>query len=56
MATHIPYRSIPVDQADVRYGYGPDSFVQVGVPAGETVELFVSDNRVYPRHLPKTLD
>lgn len=48
MTTDVPYRALPIDQADVRYGYGPDSAIQPGVPAGETVEFTWSDSAVYP--------
>jgi len=44
----VPYRPLPVDQSDVRYAYGPDSMVQPGVPAGETVEFDWDDSTVYP--------
>lgn len=44
----MPYRPLQVDQSDVRYGYGPDSIVQPGVPAGETVEFDWDDSTVYP--------
>nr|WP_199701455.1 hypothetical protein [Jiangella rhizosphaerae] len=48
MTTQVPYRPIPVDQSDVRYAYGPDSVVQPGVPAGETIELGWTDSAIYP--------
>ncbi len=44
----MPYRPIPVDQSDVRYAHGPDSVVQPGVPAGETVEFEWTASTVYP--------
>lgn len=37
-----------MDQSDVRYDHGPDSAVQPGVPAGETVEFEWPDSAVYP--------
>lgn len=37
-----------MDQSDVWYEYGPDSFVQDGVPAGEVVEFSCDDSEIYP--------
>lgn len=48
MATLVTHRPLPLDQSDVRYEHGPDSFAQPGVPAGETVELTWRDSAVYP--------
>jgi enterochelin esterase-like enzyme len=48
VTTDVPYRALPIDQADVRYGYGPDSVIQAGVRAGKTVEFAWSDSAVYP--------
>lgn len=44
----VPFVALPIDQSDVRYGYGPDSAVQPDVPAGETVEFDWSDSAAYP--------
>ncbi len=44
----MPYQPLPVDQSDVRYIHGPDSALQPGVPAGETVELEWRGSEVYP--------
>ena len=44
MATMVTHRPLPLDQSDVRYEHGPDSFAQPGVPAGETVELTWRDS------------
>ena len=44
----MPYQPLPIDQSDVLYVHGPDSAVQPGVPAGETVEFDWSDSEVYP--------
>ncbi|NDL58859.1 alpha/beta hydrolase-fold protein [Phytoactinopolyspora mesophila] len=63
MTTQVPYRPIPVDQSDVRYAHGPDSVVQPGVPAGETVEFHWTDSTTYPgttrkfwAHVPASYD
>ncbi|WP_129666166.1 hypothetical protein [Phytoactinopolyspora endophytica] len=48
MTTQVPYRPVPVDQSDVRYAHGPDSVVQSGVPAGETIEFDWRDSTTYP--------
>jgi enterochelin esterase family protein len=44
----VPYRPLPLDQSEVRYAYGPDSFAQEGVPVGETVEFEWRDSDAYP--------
>ncbi|WP_374971063.1 alpha/beta hydrolase [Terrabacter sp. BE26] len=48
MTTRVPYRPLPIDQADVVYEYGPDSHRCDDVPAGETVELRIEDSATYP--------
>lgn len=48
MSTDVPYFSLPIDQSDVRYAYGPDSAVQPDVLAGETVEFDWADSDAYP--------
>ncbi|WP_386144154.1 alpha/beta hydrolase [Streptomyces yanii] len=37
MVIEMPYHPLPIDQSDVHYVHGPDSVVQPGVPAGETI-------------------
>jgi len=44
----IAYRSLPIDQSDVRYEHGPDSVRRPGTPAGETIELSLPTSSVYP--------
>jgi enterochelin esterase-like enzyme len=44
----VPYRPLPLDQSEVRYAHGPDSVVQQGVPAGETIEFDWRDSNAYP--------
>ncbi|WP_127502568.1 alpha/beta hydrolase [Actinoplanes solisilvae] len=48
MTEVVPYRSLPVDQSDVRYAYGPDSCRQAGVPVGQTVEFAGDISEIYP--------
>ncbi|MBB6036719.1 alpha/beta hydrolase [Phytomonospora endophytica] len=48
MSDEVPYRPLPLDQADVRYAHGPDSLPQDGVRAGETIELEWRDSTIYP--------
>lgn len=48
VTTQVPYRPLPVDQADVNYDYGPDSSVQPGVCPGKTIEFQWTDSTVYP--------
>lgn len=48
MTARVPYRSLPLDQSDVRYEYGPDSFVQDDVPAGADAEFSCDDSKIYP--------
>ena len=48
MTSAVPYRPIPLDQTDVRYALGPDSLVQPGVPAGQSVEFSWADSSAYP--------
>ena len=59
----VPYQPLPIDQSEVFYAYGPDSFVHEGVPAGETVELVWDHSISYPGttrkfwvHLPAGYD
>jgi enterochelin esterase family protein len=44
----VPYRPLPLDQSEVRYPHCPDSVVQQGVPAGETIEFDWRDSNAYP--------
>jgi len=48
VTAQVPYRPLPLDQSDVYYEHGPDSFVQPGVPAGDTIELSWNDGKIYP--------
>jgi enterochelin esterase-like enzyme len=48
VTVELPYRSLPIDQSDVRYSYGPDSLLQPGVPAGAIVEFAWTASTIYP--------
>ncbi len=48
MTTEIPFSSLPVDQSDVRYLYGPDSTAQQGVPSGTVTTFEWNQSSVYP--------
>jgi enterochelin esterase-like enzyme len=59
----LPYVALAIDQEHVEYEYGPDSFVQPGVPAGRLVEFEWNSSAVYPGtsrkfwvHLPAQYD
>ena len=49
----MPYQPLPIDQSAVFYAYGPDSIVQDGVTAGETVEFVWEDSTIYPGTMRK---
>lgn len=44
----MPHQPLPVDQTDVRYSHGPDSFPQDGVPPGDTLEVAWDRSEIYP--------
>lgn len=44
----VPFRPLPVDQSDVRYAHGPDSFRRPGVPVGQIIEFEWHHSAVYP--------
>jgi len=46
--TLVPYRPLPLDQADVVYAHGPDSAPRRGATPGTTVELDLVDSATYP--------
>jgi hypothetical protein len=48
VTTEIPFSSLPVDQSDVRYLYGPDSTAQQGVPSGTVTTFEWNQSSVYP--------
>ncbi|WP_018350207.1 alpha/beta hydrolase-fold protein [Longispora albida] len=48
MTIMVPFQPLPLDQSDVQYAHGPDSFVQPGVPAGQLVEFGWDTSTVYP--------
>lgn len=48
MTTHVPFQSTPLDQHDVMYEYGPDSFAAAGLACGLTVQLTIDDSAVFP--------
>ncbi|NHN57190.1 esterase family protein [Calidifontibacter sp. DB0510] len=48
MTLRVPFAPLPIDQSDVDYDLGPDSFVRPGVPAGRTVEFTIDDPAAYP--------
>ncbi|MEV0646174.1 alpha/beta hydrolase-fold protein [Phytomonospora sp. NPDC050363] len=63
MNTQVPYRPLPLDQSEVTYAHGPDSFARPDVPAGETTEFALGDSVIYPGtsrkfwiHLPAGYD
>ncbi|WP_091654417.1 alpha/beta hydrolase [Micromonospora pallida] len=63
MTVEVPFCPLPVDQSDVRYAHGPDSYRQPGVPAGQTIEFGWDDSTIYPGtsrrfwvHLPAQYD
>jgi enterochelin esterase-like enzyme len=44
----VPYQPLILDQTEVLYAHGPDSFVQPGVPAGQLIEFDWNTSTVYP--------
>lgn len=48
MISEVPFQGIPLDQTTVQYRHGPDSVVQPGVLAGETIAFDWNDSKVYP--------
>lgn len=48
MTTEVPFRPLPVDQSDVRYAHGPDSYRRPDVPVGQTIEFDWDDSAGYP--------
>lgn len=48
MTVEVPYQPLPIDQSEVRYGYGPDSAPLPGVPAGRTLEFDWPESSTYP--------
>ncbi|SNY42858.1 alpha/beta hydrolase [Paractinoplanes atraurantiacus] len=48
MTAEVPFRSLAVDQTDVRYAHGPDSRRRAEAPAGRTVEFSWDGSAVYP--------
>jgi enterochelin esterase family protein len=44
----MPYQPLALDQTDVQYAHGPDSFVQPAVPTGQLVEFDWNTSTVYP--------
>lgn len=48
MTAEVPFRSLVVDQKDVRYVHGPGSRRLAEVPVGQTVEFSWDDSAVYP--------
>lgn len=63
MANSVPYTPLQVDQSDVLYDHGPDSFPNPGVRAGRTVAFEINDPRAFPGttrtcwvHIPSAVD
>lgn len=63
MNVSVPYRPLPIEQQDVIYEHGPDSFPQPGVESGMTSEFVVDDSLVFPGttrrvwvHVPRGCD
>ncbi len=48
VAITMPYQPLALDQTDVQYAHGPDSFVQPGVPTGRLIEFDWNTSAVYP--------
>ncbi len=48
VSIEVPFRALPIDQSDVRYAHGPDSYRQPKVPVGQTIEFSWDDSAVYP--------
>jgi enterochelin esterase family protein len=48
VAIMVPYQGLVLDQTEVLYAHGPDSFVRPGVPAGRIVEFDWNSSTVYP--------
>jgi hypothetical protein len=44
----MAYRPLALDQTDVLYEHGPDSFVRPEVPTGQLVEFDWNTSTVYP--------
>jgi enterochelin esterase family protein len=44
----MPYQPLALDQTDVLYAHGPDSFAQPGVPTGQLVAFDWNTSAVYP--------
>ena len=43
-----PYASLPLDQGEVSYAYGPDSFPRPGVEPGRIDRFTIDDSTAYP--------
>lgn len=44
VTVEVPHQPLLMDQSDVRYLYVPDSLIQSGTPAGQTVDFEWSDS------------
>lgn len=63
MTSVIPFRELPVDLADVRYAYGPDSQRSARTAPGEVIEFTIDESTVFPGtvrrcwiHVPSAYD
>ena len=48
MRVRVPFSPLPIDQSEVVYEYGPDSFPRPGAGRGRTARLVLADSRAYP--------
>jgi enterochelin esterase-like enzyme len=48
MATSMPYTSLPIEQDDVAYEYGPDSAVRADVTPGDIEHVHLGTSRRFP--------
>lgn len=48
MGSHVSFQPLPVNQSEVVYAHGPDSFRDPHVRAGQTTQLTMTDSRTYP--------
>jgi enterochelin esterase-like enzyme len=48
MATSMPYTSLPIEQDDVAYEYGPDSVTRAGVAPGAIEHLYLETSSWFP--------
>lgn len=47
MTFRLPFSSLPIDESEVEFEYGPDSFPRADIPKGRTTELVIDGSRTY---------